>query len=77
VKKRLVRVLAVAVLVVTMLVVVSAPAFARRAIGGQEVPTTVCSVVVNGGGSGLFEWREGGEVCWFTPPVVSGFSSST
>jgi hypothetical protein len=71
--KRIIRVVVVAVFVATVLVAVSAPAFARPKFG-QEVPTTVCSVVVDEGDPGLFEWREGGEVCWHTPPVVSGFS---
>ena len=69
--KRIVRVLAVGVLVATILVVASVPAFARPKFG-QEVPTTVCSAVVEEGDSGLFEWRDGGEVCWLTPPVMSG-----
>ena len=65
--KRIVRIVVVAVFVATVLAVVSAPAFARPKFG-HPVPTTVCSVVVGEGASGLFQWREGGTVCWFTPP---------
>jgi hypothetical protein len=68
--KRMVRVLAVAVFVAAVLVIISAPAIARPKFG-QPVPTAVCSVLAEEGDSGLFEWRQGGEVCWFTPPVVS------
>ena len=72
--RRIVRVLAVAVFVAAVLVIVSAPAFARQRLG-QPVPTTVCSVLAESGDSGLFEWRHGGTVCWFTPPVVSSLDS--
>ncbi len=65
--KRVVSVFAMAVFVAAMLVVVAAPAFARPKFGHQ-VPTTVCRVVVDKGDSGMFEWRHGKKVCWFTPP---------
>ena len=68
--KRIIRVVVVAMFVATVLVVVSVPAFARPKFG-KEVPTTVCSVVIEEGDSGLFEWRDAREVCWLTPPVVS------
>jgi len=64
--KRLVRVLVVAVVVTTMLVVASAPAFARALRGGLAVEPAACELLADG--PGLFEWRAGGEVCWFTPP---------
>jgi hypothetical protein len=63
----MIRVFAMAVFVAAMLVVVAAPAFARPKFG-HEVPTTVCSVVVEEGDSGMFEWRDGKKVCWLTPP---------
>jgi hypothetical protein len=70
--KRIVTVLLVAVLVTTMIVLTSTPAFARRAFGGVQVHPSTCQVLADD--SALFEWRAGGKVCWFTPPVVSGFS---
>ncbi len=66
--KRMVRIVLVAVFVAAVLVIVATPTFARPKFG-HEVPTTVCSVVVDKGESGPFEWRKGGKVCWFTPPA--------
>ena len=56
----------VAVVVATMLVVASAPAFARLKFGGVPVSPAACEVLADG--SAMFAWRSGGEVCWFTPP---------
>jgi hypothetical protein len=64
--KRIVRVLAIAVFIVTILVIVSAPAFARPRFGGVQVSPVACQMFADG--PALFEWRSGGEVCWFTPP---------
>ncbi len=66
--KRIVRVVVLAVFMVTILVVASVPVFARQKLG-HEVPKAVCSTVADKGDSGMFEWRNGKKVCWFTPPA--------
>jgi len=65
---RTVRVLVVAVIVATMLVVASAPAFARPLRGGLATEPAACQLLANG--SGTFEWRAGGTVCWVNSPVT-------
>ena len=64
--KRIVRVLIVAMLVAMILVVASAPAFARRTLGGTDVTTGACETVAGVAG---FQWRSDKEVCWLQFPV--------
>jgi hypothetical protein len=68
--KRIVRVVVVAAFVAAVLVIVSAPAFARPKFT-QPVPTTVCSALVVEDDTALFEWRNERTVCWLTPPGLS------
>jgi peptidoglycan/LPS O-acetylase OafA/YrhL len=63
--KRIVRVLIVAMLVAMILVVASAPAFARRTLG-TEVTTRACETAAGVAG---FQWRSDKEVCWLQFPV--------
>jgi hypothetical protein len=65
---RTVRVVVVAVVVATMLVAASAPVFARPLRGGLATESAACQLLANG--SGTFEWRAGGTVCWVNSPVT-------
>ncbi len=70
--KRIVRVLAVAVLVATLLVVASTPSFARPKFGGVQVSSQVCHTPANDlvSQAGEFHWQDPIEqtVCWHTSP---------
>ncbi len=68
--QRIVKVLAVAVLVATVLVISSIPAFARPLRGGVEVSSRVCHTSANDleSQSGEFHWEDPATktVCWHT-----------
>jgi hypothetical protein len=73
--RRFVLLVTASLLVATVLVLTASPAMAAALrppiagiMGGGGVPVDPAACEVPADGSAMFEWRAGGEVCWFTPP---------
>jgi hypothetical protein len=64
--RRLMILLTVVLLITATLVLTMAPALAGPKWGVRVEPATACNTVAGVAG---FEWRAGGEVCWFNLPV--------
>jgi hypothetical protein len=64
--RRFILLVAVVLVMTATLVLTMAPALAGPAWGVPVEPATACNTVAGVAG---FEWRAGGEVCWFTLPI--------